>query len=104
MLARIAAHDSWANTADRSARTAAGRKAHLDKFEKLVDPNGELSPTERAIRAAHARTAHFTRLALKAAQARRLAREARAAAPRLEREAAEAEAELAEDDQSGGAR
>lgn len=68
---QIAAHESWARTPDRSARTANARKALLDKFERLVDPDGALSPAERAKRAEHARKAHFKRLALKSAQARR---------------------------------
>jgi hypothetical protein len=69
--ARIAAHVSWANTPDPSARTAAGRAAFLDRFEKQVDPDGTLSPDERARRAEHARKAYFASLALKSAQARR---------------------------------
>jgi hypothetical protein len=71
LLAQIAAHESWARTDDRSARTANGRKAMLDKFERLVDPDGTLPPAERAKRAKHARVAHFKRMALKSAQARR---------------------------------
>jgi len=43
----------------------------LDKFERQVDPDGTLDPAERALRAASARKAHFSRLALKSAQARR---------------------------------
>jgi hypothetical protein len=43
----------------------------LDKFEEQVDPNQELAPAERAKRAEHARKAHYKRLALKSAQARR---------------------------------
>ncbi|MGY1695450.1 transposase [Geodermatophilus sp. SYSU D00814] len=39
--------------------------------EREVDPDGVLSPAERARRAGHARTAYFTRLALRSAQARR---------------------------------
>lgn len=68
---QIAAHDSWAKTSDRSARTANARKALLDKFEKQVDPDGTLAPAERAKRAENARKAHFKRLALKSAQARK---------------------------------
>ena len=71
LVARIAAHERWANTADRAAATAPGRKAALARFERLVDPTGTLDPAERARRAEHARKAHFTRLALKSAQARR---------------------------------
>ncbi|WP_240743532.1 hypothetical protein [Mycobacterium paragordonae] len=68
---QIAAHDSWAKTSDRSARTANARKALLDKFERQVDPDGTLAPAERAKRAENARKAHFKRLALKSAQARK---------------------------------
>lgn len=71
LRAQLAAHTSWANTRDRTARTAAGTKAMLDKFERQVDPDGTLDPAERALRAASARKAHFSRLALKSAQARR---------------------------------
>jgi hypothetical protein len=52
LRARIAAHASWANTSDRSARTAAARRAALDRFERQVDPNGALPAEERALRAA----------------------------------------------------
>ena len=71
LRSQIAAHESWAKTTDRAARTANARKAMLDKFEQMVDPEGELPPAERARRAEHARKAHFKRLALKSAQARR---------------------------------
>jgi hypothetical protein len=69
--AQIAAHDSWAHTEDRSARTANARKAALDKFERQVDPDNELSPAERAKRAEHLRKAHFKRMSLASARARR---------------------------------
>lgn len=71
LLARLAAHQSWANTANRNARTAPARDAFLAKFEDQVDPRRELTPEERAKRATNARKAHFTRLALKSAQSRR---------------------------------
>lgn len=67
---RLGAHESWARTADRAARTAAGRAAFLSRFEDQVDPDRKLSPAEREIRAEHARKAHFQRLALKSAKAR----------------------------------
>lgn len=67
----IAAHESWARTPDRAARTANARRAMLDKFEQQVDPDSSLPPAERARRAEHARKAYFARLALKSAQARR---------------------------------
>jgi hypothetical protein len=71
LIARLAAHESWANTADPSARTAPARRALLDRFEREVDPDSLLSPAERARRAGHARKAYFARLALRSAQARR---------------------------------
>lgn len=71
LRARLAAHESWAKTHDRAARTANARAAALDRFERQVDPDGTLPPAERAIRAEHARKAYFTRLALRSAQARR---------------------------------
>ena len=77
--ARIAAHESWANTGNRSARTAPARAA-LD--QKLLEAAGG-----DPVRAAHLRKAHFARLALRSAQARRRAKESLTAA-------ADAEAEL----------
>jgi hypothetical protein len=71
LSARIAVHASWANTANRTARTAPGTKAFLERFEKQVDPDGVLSPVERAKRAEHARKAYFLSLAAKSAAARR---------------------------------
>jgi hypothetical protein len=49
LRARIAAHASWANTSDRSARTAAARKAALDKFERQVDPDNVLPAEETRV-------------------------------------------------------
>lgn len=71
LRSQIAAHESWARTSDRSARTANARRAMLEKFEQQVDPDHKLAPAERALRAEHARKAHFKRMALKSAQARR---------------------------------
>jgi hypothetical protein len=71
LIARLAAHESWARTTDPSVRTEPARRAVLDRFEREVDPDGVLPPDERARRAAHARKACFTRLALRSAQARR---------------------------------
>lgn len=68
---QIAAHASWARTPDRSARTAKARQALLDKFEREVDPDGTLSPAERAKRAENARKRYFAELAFKSAKARR---------------------------------
>lgn len=87
--ASVGAHESWARTADRSARTAKARASFDARFEAQVDPDGVLTPAERAKRAAHARKAYFARLALKSAESRRKAKQ-------LNAEADAADAELAE--------
>lgn len=71
LKARAAAHTSWANTENRTARTAPARRAFLDRFERQVDPDGLLGAAERAARAEHARKAYFAALAAKSAQKRR---------------------------------
>lgn len=71
IIGAIGAHESWARTPDRTARTSAGRRAFLARFEREVDPDGTLTPEERTRRAESARKAYFARLALKSAQARR---------------------------------
>lgn len=70
LQAQIAAHESWAKTADRSARTAAARRAMSEKFERMVDPDGTLPEAVRQKMAESARKAHYRRLALKSAQVR----------------------------------
>lgn len=71
LRARLASHASWAKTPDPSARTAAARSKFLDRFERQVDPDGDLDPADRARRAEHARKAYMQSLALKSARARR---------------------------------
>ena len=68
LRAQIAAHESWANTENRSARTAKARRALEDKF--LAEANGDPK------RAEHLRRAHYARLALASAKARRRRRAA----------------------------
>lgn len=84
LIARIAAAERWAHTSDRTAATAAMRKAFTDRFERQADPDGVLDPADRARRAASLRTAFYSRLALKSAQARR----ARSKARKLDEEVA----------------
>lgn len=55
--------------------TKAAREAFRSKFEREVDPDGVLPLEERLRRAEMARKAHFTRLALRSAQAGRKRRE-----------------------------
>ena len=78
-IASIAAHQSWANTLDRPGRTAPARKKAWERFEALVDPDGTMSPSERAKAAENARKAYFKRLALKSAAARKQRRNGGAA-------------------------
>jgi len=73
LRARLAAHSMHAQH-DARQTTAAARAAFLARFEAEVDPDGTLPPEERRRRAEHARSAHFTRLALAAAKARRAKR------------------------------
>ena len=75
--ARIAAHVSWAATADRVARTSAGTAAFCARFERQVDPDGVLPVEERVERARHARTAYMLQLAERSAQARQRRRSAK---------------------------
>jgi hypothetical protein len=82
LVASIAAEVSWANTRDRSARTAPARAALDRKFLALAEGD--------PVRAEHLRKAHFRRLALKSVRSRR-----RAAGLLSEAEAAEAEIESA---------
>ncbi|MBV9291078.1 MAG: hypothetical protein JO222_01415 [Frankiales bacterium] len=72
----LGAHVRWAQTADRSAATAAARAAALERFEREVDPDGLLPPEERALRAKHAKAAHMRRMSMAAAKARRERRSA----------------------------
>ena len=65
-LGRLAAETSWANTLNRSARTAPARAAFEAKFLEQAD--GDL------VRAAHLRKAYYARLAMKSAKARQLKR------------------------------
>jgi hypothetical protein len=75
-IAKLAAHSRWAKTTDRTAATQAARDGLTRRFEDEVDPERRLSPDERAVRVESARRAHFQRLALKSAQARRAKRSA----------------------------
>lgn len=73
LRSKMAAHTSWANTEDRSARTAAARQAAHDRFEKQVDPEGKLPVAERVKRAESARKAFYAEMAYRSHRARRKA-------------------------------
>lgn len=72
LIASLAAHERWARTSNRTAATEPARRAAGNRFEKQVDPDGSLDPITRAKLAENAKKAHFKRLALLSAQARRL--------------------------------
>src|SRR5262249_13686311 len=69
--ARIGAHTSWANTVDRSRRTAPARQGFMKRFEDQVDPERKLSPHERQLRAQSAMRAYMGQLSKKGKQARK---------------------------------
>jgi hypothetical protein len=71
---RAAAYISWARTDDPSSRSAPGRKAAWDRFEREADPEGRLSQEERERRAHYLRSAWFSQLGLKSGEARRKAK------------------------------
>ena len=74
LAAQIRAHQSWAQTVDRSARTAPARAALEQQFLEQADVD--------PVRAEHLRTAYYKWLALQSAASRRRNRERRAAASR----------------------
>jgi len=74
MQMRIASYQSWARTEDRPARTAAARRrSHHTRF---IDQARKLHPTgtdEQIAAAAEAlKKAHYTEMARRSAQARRI--------------------------------
>jgi len=62
---------------DSELLTRNARLAFDEKWPRIVDPEGQLSPTERRRRAGHARRAFYLRLSRLGVQARRRRREAR---------------------------
>lgn len=75
LRARVAAHTLHSKR-DPHETTAKARQAFSEKFERQVDPQGVLPPEERQRRAMHARKAHFARMALASARARRIDKDA----------------------------
>jgi hypothetical protein len=81
LAAQLAAHEGWAQTDDRPARTKAARDAFLKRF--LDEAGGDVAKAENL------RQAHYLRMALKSAQARRKRAQSRMAALKTELGAAE---------------
>jgi hypothetical protein len=77
LCGQIGGNSRAARCPDPSAHTAPARKAFRDKFENEADPDGKLDPVERARRGDMLRRAHYARMALKSAKARRAKRDAR---------------------------
>lgn len=81
LRAQLASHVSWANTPDPASRTAKARAAHDSKF---VQQARELHPGASDERinavAANLRSAHYARLGLASALARRRKSAGKAAA------------------------
>jgi hypothetical protein len=74
LQARRAVYTSWANTSDRTARTAAARRARLERLADRIDPKHELSDEERDVRARALRKAELLEFAERSAKARRKAK------------------------------
>lgn len=60
--AKIAARARWSQQ-DGADGTQAARTAFMARFERQVDPDGVLHPTERLRRAESAKREHFQRMA-----------------------------------------
>jgi hypothetical protein len=73
--ARLAAHESWANTPDRSARAAKGYTGLLARFEREARERLGPDASDRAVAdsAESARKAYYSRLAAAGVKARRAA-------------------------------
>jgi len=74
LRAKVAAHSLHARHDSREITAPARAAADTNLNRRLlseVDPDGSLSEAERQRRLEHARKAHFARLALKSARARR---------------------------------
>lgn len=72
MAGKAGAYKSWGNTANRTARTAPGRRAADAKFDQMViDAHGVLPPEEHAKCAEAFRKAYYAELALKSVRSRK---------------------------------
>lgn len=81
LRASLAAHASWANTLDPASRTAKARAAANGRFEREAREMHPGATDEQIARVAgHLRSAHFKRLALASARARRAKKTAATAA------------------------
>lgn len=78
--AELGAHISWANTTDRTARTAPGSRAAEARFERQAREMHPNAGDEFIAKVAESlRKAHFARMGLASAAKRRKARDDKAA-------------------------
>ncbi|WP_306839821.1 hypothetical protein [Catenuloplanes nepalensis] len=73
LVAGVAALTRWSRITspeDRTAATAAARRAASRKWELQADPDGILTPDELAAAVDRLKKAHYRRMALRSAQAR----------------------------------
>ena len=82
MRAQTAALIRWAYEPDRAKATRPALNGMLAKFERQVDPDGQMAPEERLMRAECLRKAHMRDLARRSSEvraAKKAAKKARAA-------------------------
>lgn len=70
LAARIAAHERWAATPDRTAATAPARQGLRAKFAREVDPDSLMPADELERRVDQRMQAHMLRMSLAAKKAR----------------------------------
>ena len=76
--ARRVAHQGWAQTADRTARTTPGRDAITANLERTVDPDGVMSPEDRRKAAENLRQARLLLAAERSVPSRKRKKAAKA--------------------------
>lgn len=105
LSASAASHSSWARTRDRAARTAAARAAQQAALEAGVDPDGVMSPADRAKAIKNAQAARMLAMSAKA-KAKRQAQKAKTngAPPRPATTATAVAAQAALDQQAASIR
>ena len=80
LTGRIGGLTAWSRN-DSDTMLGGARRGFRLRFERLVDPTGELPEAERLVRADRARRAHMLTLAAKSAAARRKAAPGRVTDP-----------------------
>jgi hypothetical protein len=76
LRASAASQSRWAMEPDRRVAMEPAKRGFRARFERQVDPDGTLSPQERAVRTDMAIKAHMASLALKSSRSRQRKRKA----------------------------